>query len=175
MRNDWLISDTHFGHANLLTFKDGAGMHVRPGFKDVEEMDETLIQRWNEVVKDGDHVYHLGDVSFVKGPRLDAIMSRLKGKKRLLLGNHDQIKDQSLFKYFPKIGLWRHFSDHKFICSHIPLPLDQFRYKCVLNVHGHIHEKADPSVHHMNVSVEVTDYRPVHVDEVLKVIEERGL
>ena len=33
-------------------------------FKDTNEMNEYIIQKWNSVVKENDIVYHLGDVGF---------------------------------------------------------------------------------------------------------------
>jgi calcineurin-like phosphoesterase family protein len=83
----FVISDTHFGHANILTFRGQDGALIRPGFSSVEEMDEFMVERWNSVVRPSDHVYHLGDVT-MKAPGL-GIVKRLNGKKRLVRGNHD--------------------------------------------------------------------------------------
>ena len=62
-RDIWVISDTHFDHANILNFTDAVGKPTR-NFADVEAMNEHMIERWNSVVKPGDKVYHLGDVLF---------------------------------------------------------------------------------------------------------------
>ena len=53
----FFTSDTHFGHENIIKYCG------RP-FKDVEKMNERLIKNWNEVVKDTDTIFHLGDFSF---------------------------------------------------------------------------------------------------------------
>ena len=92
-RDIWVISDTHFDHANILTFTDKVGKQTR-NFDDVNHMNEHMIDRWNSVVKPGDKVYHLGDVLF--GTRKEEWMNknfpRLNGQKRLVVGNHDNIK-----------------------------------------------------------------------------------
>lgn len=168
----WFTSDTHFSHANFLNFEDGKGKKIRP-FETVEEMDETMIANWNSVVKDGDRVYHLGDVSFNKH-KLTSIMPRLRGSKRLILGNHDDIKDYKLLDYFKKVSLWRLFKDHNFICTHVPLAHDQMR-KASFNVHGHIHEKPEPSAQHICICVERTNYTPLHIDEITAEIGRRSL
>jgi len=62
MSNPFLISDTHFGHANILTFKKKDGTLLRSGFKDITDHDLELVKRWNSVVAPNDKVYHLGDV-----------------------------------------------------------------------------------------------------------------
>ena len=53
----YFTADTHFGHNNVIQFCD------RP-FASVEEMDEAMIQNWNERVTGNDTVYILGDMFF---------------------------------------------------------------------------------------------------------------
>lgn len=168
--NIWLTSDHHFGHANILTFKDDQGLLIRPGFKDVQEMDELMVERWNECVKPGDRVYHLGDVA-MNVRTLDAVLPRLNGSKRLILGNHD-VDVLLLRKYFKKVSLWRVFKDEGFVCTHIPLMPGQFRQRTVLNVHGHIHQNLMDQPTWFNVCVEHHQYRPVHMDVVLDLVKE---
>ena len=50
----YYIADMHFGHTNVLRFDN------RP-FSDTAQMDDTLIQNWNERVATDDTVYVLGD------------------------------------------------------------------------------------------------------------------
>lgn len=75
-------ADTHFGHQGMLTFGG------RP-FSTVDEMDEFIINAWNRTVGPDDIVYHLGDIGYGDGDRTRSIFSRLNGRKRLVLGNHD--------------------------------------------------------------------------------------
>ena len=63
MKNTWVISDTHFNHAAILTFKDYAGKPPRE-FDNVDQMNEAMFDNWNDVIKSTDTVYHLGDVLF---------------------------------------------------------------------------------------------------------------
>ena len=161
MNNIWFTSDTHFGHKNFLNFLDDAGNKIRP-FGSVEEMDELMVDRWNAVVKPGDKIYHLGDVTFGD----PSILARLKGQKRLVLGNHDDIKNPKLFAAFKKVQLWRLFKEHNFVCTHVPMWPDQIRH-VTYNVHGHIHHQPAPSDRHICICVEQTDYRPLHLDELL--------
>jgi calcineurin-like phosphoesterase family protein len=57
MKTIWFTSDTHFSHNNIIRYCN------RP-FSNVEEMDEVLINNWNNKVKQNDDVYHLGDIIF---------------------------------------------------------------------------------------------------------------
>jgi calcineurin-like phosphoesterase family protein len=128
-------------------------------------MNETMIERWNKVVKPQDKIYHLGDVTF-RVNQLARIMRRLNGHKRLLVGNHDDPKNLELTRWFDKVTLWRIFKDENFICTHVPIRQDQFRYKVEYNVHGHIHQNVIDDEQYINVCVEQTNYTPVHIDEL---------
>jgi len=78
--NQFFTADTHFGHALML--------QNRP-FSSTDEMDRALIDSWNAVVKDHDIVWHLGDFSYHDEARTKSIFDQLKGRKRLVIGNHD--------------------------------------------------------------------------------------
>ena len=163
MRDIFVISDTHFGHKNILTFKDEDDNLIRP-FADVDEMDALMIENWNKTVKDTDIVYHLGDVYFDKGHQ---VLPFLKGRKRLVLGNHDNPKSDHLMKNFQKIMLLRNFPEFDCILTHVPIH-ESGIFKVNYNVHGHIHQKKFPSERYINCSVEVIDYTPVAIEDLMK-------
>jgi calcineurin-like phosphoesterase family protein len=172
MRNIWFISDTHFNHANILTFKGAGGNPVRPEFSDADHMNEIMIQRWNEVVRDGDIVYHLGDVVMGNNKEdwLAKNMPRLMGKKRLILGNHDDAKHFVGKGHFSKVTMWRMFNEFGILATHVPVhesTLGEHRFDGeMINVHGHIHENKSPKGPYRCVCVEQTDYYPISIDEL---------
>jgi calcineurin-like phosphoesterase family protein len=158
--NIFLISDTHFGHGNILNFKDKEGNAVRP-FSSVEEMDETLIENWNKVVKPSDKIYHLGDVSI---PRkgLDCL-ARCNGDKILIRGNHDIFKLKDYMQYFRDVRGYNVI--HGFIFSHIPIHSEsKGRFKA--NIHGHLHTNKLEDKFYFNVSVEQINYTPINFEEI---------
>jgi calcineurin-like phosphoesterase family protein len=193
--NIWFISDTHFSHSNILTFSDAHGNKVRPQFDSVEQMNEIIIDNWNKTVKPGDKVYHLGDVAF--GPKQDwpKLFTRLAGRKRLILGNHDHTNIDLYKPWFEKFMSWRQFKDMPipFICCHYPLHKDSLygRGGAIHCVHGHIHERqvmansdhyewgnigkgGMPDWHYINVCVEKINYTPIHMDELQKRMKHHG-
>lgn len=157
MADIWVTSDTHFNHNNIIRYCN------RP-FADYNHMNEVLIERWNAVVKPQDKIYHLGD--FYIGYSVKTILSRLNGHKRLILGNHDNGKDQDIQRHFEKISMWRMFPEFKLILTHVPIHESSFRHKCELNVHGHTHDKGSPEGPYKCVCVELTNYTPVNIEEL---------
>lgn len=168
MRNYWFTSDTHFFHTNIIKFTDKNGKRIRP-FNSLYDMHETIADNWNSVVKDGDYVYHLGDVTFQYHRPFNELMARLRGSKRLIVGNHDRLKQQALFNCFAKISMWKGFKEHNFTCTHVPYRLEGLR-DGAFNVHGHTHSNCMSDPHYINVCVEVRNYTPVNLDEILQEI-----
>lgn len=168
----WVISDTHFFHANILKFVDDVGNRTRP-FDSLGHMHETMIQNWNSLVKDNDYVYHLGDVTFQYHAGFNQLMSRLKGKKRLIIGNHDKIWNPALPKWFEKVDLWKGFKELNATLSHFPLRLDGLR-DGAFNIHGHTHQRSLKDPRYRNVCVEVRNWAPVHFDTLIQEIKKIG-
>lgn len=79
---NYFISDLHLGHKNSLKFDN------RP-FNTIEEQDKFIIENWNKTITNEDDVYILGDFSWYKSAKTIEIYSNLKGKKHLIIGNHD--------------------------------------------------------------------------------------
>lgn len=101
-------------------------------------------------------------------------MARLKGKKRLIVGNHDKIWNPALQRWFEKVDLWKGFKEEGFTASHFPLRLESLRDGKV-NVHGHIHQNIMDDPRYINVSVEVCDYTPVSIETIVDEIKKLNL
>lgn len=163
--NVFLTADTHFSHAKVCTFTTPDGSFLRP-WRDVDEMDEALVENWNRVVKPNDKVYHLGDVAIQrKGLQ---VLDRLNGDKILIKGNHDTFKIADYYPRFRDIRAYWVMDNYSF--SHIPVHPDALmRFKG--NVHGHLHAgrvlcegKIDPR--YLCVCVEQTNYAPTAWEDV---------
>jgi calcineurin-like phosphoesterase family protein len=142
----FFTSDPHYGHKNVIRFTE------RP-FKDVKEMNEMLIYKWNIVVGDDDFVFCLGDFCWFDSNReIQKVLNNLRGKIYMIPGNHDSAKG---FRAFPPhvtlmsdiVHLWVYpFMEHKpieFVLSHYPLMTWSGRERGVINIHGHVHKVRD--------------------------------
>jgi calcineurin-like phosphoesterase family protein len=165
MSASWIISDTHFGHSNILGFLKDDGTPLR-SFSSVEEMDETMVKNWNDRVRPHDRIYHLGDVAMNR--RCIPILGRLNGKKVLIKGNHDIFPLKDYLPYFEDIRAYKVFPKHGTILSHIPVHTCQLHSRWKLNIHGHLHGNHVGDDRYLNVCVEQTGYSPVNLDEVVK-------
>lgn len=169
---------THtFGHASTWEkFKNSHGMPLRP-FSSTEEMDEFMVEKHNSVVGENDRVFFLGDVVIAK--RHLQTIKRLKGKKRLIRGNHDIFKDELYREVgFEQIHGVRVFDD--FICSHIPLHPDSITTRFKTSVHGHLHgnrvmraDGKDIDPRYFSVCVEQINYTPISYDDLVSAIKKQ--
>lgn len=171
-RNIWLSSDRHLYHENVLKFTDDEGNKIRP-FDTIDQMHECILDNHNDTVKPGDIYYDLGDVLMMcerAKTEFPKFWAKFNGRKRLIPGNHDDIKWLAAGGFFQKVQLWRCMPEFDIIMSHIPLHESSLRRKpdgsTMLNVHGHIHHNNSPPGRYVNVSVEKTDYRPVNIESL---------
>lgn len=171
----WLTSDNHFGHHNIyrFTYTDTFGVErrVRERFRDAHEGDAYMCERWCELVKPSDHVWHLGDVTMEHSSKekkwfVDKIRS-LPGHKRIILGNHDHMA----LDVYRDAGFQKIKGSHKIdglLLSHYPLHPSTVPHWAWANCHGHIHQNPAPPGRYINLSVEVTDYEPVPLEVVME-------
>ena len=167
----FFIADTHFGHANIIK------MCHRP-FADVDEMDQTMIELWNKRVSGADTVYIVGDLMFrCQDP--EAILRQLKGKKHLILGNHDGTWTSKVEaeKYFDSVENMMEISDgkHGITLCHYPLLTWKHSVRSYM-IHGHIHN--DTSADYwplicirenvLNAGVDINGFQPVTFDELME-------
>lgn len=155
----FVISDTHFGHKNILNFRKKDGELLRD-FRDLNAMNDYIIEKWCSVVTEADKVYHLGD--FTMSPVGFEIMASLPGKKRLVAGNHDHYPTERYLTVFERVcgvrqinGVW---------LTHVPMwegSVNEERVK--LNVHGHLHAGQVRHPKYFNASVERIDYTPIDI------------
>lgn len=168
----YFTSDLHLGHANIIR-------HCNRPFVSVEEMDETILQRWNEKVKPSDTVYILGDLIFRSKIAPEDYLSRMPGKKHFIVGNHDKawMKKVDLTRWFESVDMMRYISDgqRKMTLCHYPMMSWPFSNHEGWMVYGHIHENTDmeywPLIDHydrmLNAGVDINGFAPVTFEEMI--------
>jgi calcineurin-like phosphoesterase family protein len=179
----WFTADFHFSHARIIELSN------RP-FKDVDEMDQTLIENFNSVVKPEDTVYALGDIALGKIATSLPLVGLLNGYKILSPGNHDRVfsgeKEKSIVRFTPEYlkvfqeivgeNIEINLGGHRLNLSHFPYQGDHTENDRHVDkrpkdnglplAHGHIHELRHISGRMFNVGVDVNDFYPVHEDVI---------
>lgn len=140
------ISDLHLFHKNVT--KAGKNFDDRP-YKDVEEMNNDILKRWNESVTNADHVYICGDLiwKFNDTNRNEAmsILNKMHGNLHLILGNHDKTTSSVFKKRFEEIVNYKKVTDVldgkqiQVIMSHYYMPFYEGHYHEAVLIHGHSH------------------------------------
>lgn len=165
----WLISDTHFDHTNIIKYCN------RP-FVYTEEMNEYILHNWYKTIVPDDVVYFLGDMAFGRGSRKPRWWaSQLCGKIIWIKGSHDHgIRPTSIIEDIERVVL-----SECIVCDGIEFMLVHDPFDAILNgwsgwiIHGHNHDNRphiDNRFGHkrVNVSVEVIDYTPVSLAEIVR-------
>ena len=167
----FFTADTHFGHANIIR------MCERP-FADILEMNESMISVWNKRVSGNDTVYIVGDM-FFRCSDAESILKRLRGKKRLIVGNHDGswMNKVDQCKYFISVDRLLEISDgeHALTLCHYPLLTWKHAKKSFM-IHGHIHNDTGADFWPLiavrdtvlNAGVDINGFCPVTFDELLE-------
>jgi len=155
MSKTWFYSDPHFDHENIIAYCN------RP-FLSKDIMNEHLLKQYNMRVKPDDIVYFLGDMSFGRGSRKPEYwLGLLNGDITYIKGSHDEGIDAEGY-------YWLDISGEKVLLVHNPkeaLLVPDYHGEWI--VHGHTHHYTPQcSGNRINVSCDVTGFRPVTIDYI---------
>lgn len=169
MSNIYFISDTHFGHKNIIPYAD------RP-FTDVLDMQEKLIANWNNTVNKEDIVYHLGDFAWYPSVKnMQPILERLNGTVYLIRGNHDK-GTRSMYIRSGFADVFDELIIDNFLLTHHPVWEGEFKKRRELdgvthNICGHVHlDTHFLYPYNICVCVELIDYKPVSFEKIKEVV-----
>ena len=177
-RKIYLTSDLHLSHKNIIKYDN------RP-YNNVDEMNEDIVKRWNEVVDPHDIVIILGDITlYDKSNKIIKILRSLNGVKYFMQGNHDSdlavigYKDNYVFdKYLPQLQAVEYttIDNIKYLLHlcHYPL-LDWFgKQKGSYQIFGHTHGNLKQhDLAQLDVSWSIW-YKPMEINEIIKIIQKQ--
>ena len=162
------IADLHLGHYNILKYDK------RP-FTSVKEMDQTIINNWNKKVNDSDDIYIIGDVCFGNDP--ESYIKQLKGKKHLIIGNHDKEVLKKCRSYFISIDYYKKIYDNNkaIILCHYPMAEWDGMFRQTYHIYGHIHNALNDTYYIIknrnlafNAGCMINNYVPVTLNELIQ-------
>lgn len=185
-------SDLHFNHVNILNPE-----YTRRSqrWATLYEMNEGIIAAYNAIVGEDDEVYVIGDVAMGVRTLAPALITRLRGRKHLVYGNHDMKKHEVAPHLTGLLGrpggfesiqesLVVHDEKYRLFLAHIPQ--SSWKPGCHFHLCGHVHESftraswvedktlpeqgmfvADPTGLVVNVGIDVSDYKPCSLEQLL--------
>jgi calcineurin-like phosphoesterase family protein len=155
MSDFYVTSDLHLNHQNIIQYCG------RP-FSSMEEMNEMLVSNWNSIVKDEDTIYVVGDVIMGRTEWIDGTLSRLKGNKILISGNHDKPRMRYLHANFSEVHkrMDVEFEGKTILLKHHPL-YAELPPEYAFQICGHVHNNWKVKDRVINASVDVWDFKPV--------------
>lgn len=165
------ISDTHFGHENVIGF-DG-----RP-FENAAEMDQAMISIWNDSVSGEDDIWILGDFSYRSARPAEWYLGQLKGRLHLILGNHDRhlLKNPRALSFFESVDQATEVQegDRRLVLMHYPILEWNGYFRGAWHLFGHIHNTQNRAYQvirqeerMLNCAAVLTGYRPVALPELI--------
>jgi calcineurin-like phosphoesterase family protein len=158
----FFTSDTHFGHGGAL------GLYRRP-FASVAAMNHALVERWNKTVGPDDEIWHLGDFAIRQPDTVVAeLLGRLGGEKHLVTGNNDPPATTGQ-QAWTSVQPYAEITVDGFflVLCHYPFRSWRHMNKGAVNLHGHCHGRMKPQRRQFDVGVDVWDFRPVTMAEIV--------
>ena len=162
----YIISDLHFNHKNIIRIDN------RP-FEDIGQMNDRIINNWNKVVQSDDTVIIAGDFCFGGINDWKYFLNKLKGKKILVLGNHDNEKKipKECFVQITHILKYKYKEVYFNIC-HYPIMSWDGMFHNTIHCFGHIHAGKNDFENltlpnSFNVGCMLHNYTPICLDEII--------
>jgi calcineurin-like phosphoesterase family protein len=164
MSDIWFTSDTHFNAQRTLD------LSKRP-FNDLNEMNSTLVNNWNNVVGKNDIVFHLGDFGDYR------FREFLNGEIILVKGNYERYYKEEFEKY--KDYFKDYYEMTYSICipktdsvyilnmSHEPHIIKNFKLnENNFNLFGHVHKLCMIKPYGLNVGTDCHNFTPINLETV---------
>lgn len=154
----FFTADEHYFHEKII------GYCNRP-FGSVEEMNDELIRRHNEVVTERDTVFHLGDFCWNKDS--DEIRRQLNGLHMFISGSHDK---WMMDTYFPQI-LERRFNEYYIVMCHYAMAVWPRSHYNSWHLYGHSHGRFENVGKSIDVGVDCNNYYPFSFNLIKTIME----
>jgi len=163
----FVFSDTHFDHKNIIEYCN------RP-FHSTKQMNEKLVENWQNVVNHNGKVFFLGDMSYSRNRRsIDYWLGQLAGEIFYIRGNHDTDIITRAEVLPNRHGI--KYQDYQFLLMHDPYRPKGYdgwiihgdRHNNDLDNYPFINQKNKT----VNVCAELVDYSPISIERLIDLID----
>lgn len=172
----WVVSDTHLNHTRIMEYCPDTR-----DFSCVEDMNEAIINRWNDRISPDDIVYHLGDVCMGQLDTIDKYLPRLNGHITLIKGNHDT---KGRIARIQEVVGWEvlnieciHYNGINFLMMH-EKPEDMHGNSENVILYGHVHDAAPHGLQPdwtYHVGLDTNNLAPVNLHDIWIDVQEQRI
>lgn len=157
----WFTADEHYGHANIIDYCS------RP-FDDVEEMDNTIIDRHNSVVLSNDIVIHAGDFTLAKKEIAEKYIMCLNGKHVFLQGSHDRFLPENALMIWEK-----EIEGQQVVVCHYAMRTWRKSHYNSWQLFGHSHGSLEPIGKQWDIGVDKNNFYPLSFEQIKEIMLKR--
>ncbi len=179
MTKIYVSSDFHLGHKRILE------MSERP-FKNIDDMDNTIIPNMLEPLKENDDFYFLGDFSWDIN-LIQLFFERFKLTKanfHWIIGNHDKKMVKQFKHQCTSISPMKEISikNHYTVMCHYPLLTWNRSHRNAFMLYGHHHHLSHGTLDlqnnlargkMLNINLEFHNYKPWTEKEICDYMKDR--
>lgn len=187
----WITSDIHYNHKNICRgvtnwrTPDGEiPINSTRDFNTLDHMNDTIVERINSKVMQGDTLIILGDIAFGGFENIGIFLDRLVCKNiYLILGNHDHhIKNDRGYIKSRFISVQNYvelnIDGENFVLCHYPLASWHGLNKGVIHLHGHVHLSAQNKWGNgkkLDVGLDGNNLYPYSITEIIHMMDKREI
>ena len=179
----YATSDLHLSHNKPFVY-------AARGYSSIEEMNQSLIDKYNATITNEDEVYILGDLCLGGADSLIdnfKMLNQLNGKIHIILGNHDTSTRRKMYEVLPQVVSISYaemiqYHKYHFYLSHYPtltsnLDDDKPLRARTINLCGHSHA-TDPLADWekgciVHCEVDAWNGFPVSLDTIIEKMKQR--
>ena len=164
----FITSDQHFRHERIRILAARSA-------RNTEEMDQKMLEAWNQTVRPNDLVYHLGDLAWGDANTVIPLILRLNGTICMIAGNHDRwLKDcpdeifqSGKLELLPALYKIKYNKTKLWLC-HYPLRCWEGSFKGAMHLYGHAHGNIEPErlPRSMDVGVDAAGIYPLFIGDI---------
>jgi calcineurin-like phosphoesterase family protein len=163
--NYWFTSDWHLSHKKAYELRS---------LSSKEHMDSLILDNFFEVVRGGDQVYFLGDLTYIRQAAIDFFKRKQKNIHfHFILGNHDKkiIQKTLLEKYCAWYGWLKDIKidNQKITLCHYMMNSWNCSHWNAWHLFGHHHSREQANYSQgktLGVAVDLNNYYPLSFDQI---------
>lgn len=167
--NIFFTGDYHIDHAKILEY-------CKRPFKSIKEMNETILENFNETIDRNDVVFFLGDVAFgCNSTKKTLQLMRKKAMVHFIMGNHDMKYHRTICQIANTTNnlLDIVVDDQPITLCHYAMRIWNKSHFNSFQLYGHSHGRLMPIGKQWDVGVDNNNFKPISFEEIKNIMSKQ--